>query len=338
MAAFIFFVTLFMLMASTPRADAAQISAAALLLRVDQLGKGDYEKIQDAIDAVPSDNREVVFILVEPGIYNEKIVVPADKPFITLSGSKPNGTIITGSDSGNIFESATFTMLASDFVGRYLTIQDTLLDDTGRHYYNNCYIEGAVDFIFGNATSLFEVTYFSNRLLGNILQVSNVFKIFGGSLRDYIPYDNVQRCHLHTLSEGGASIIAQRRESPSEKTGFIFQGYKITGVNTAVLGRPWGPYSRVIFALTYMSNVILPQGWDNWGDSSRQSMVFYREYKCYGLEANNGKRVEWSQQLTTKEAGIFLTKNMIGGKSWIKFTPKRFKKASSVISNNSTTH
>ncbi|MBA0566346.1 hypothetical protein Golob_011174, partial [Gossypium lobatum] len=175
MAAFIFFVTLFMLMASTPRADAAQISAAALLLRVDQLGKGDYEKIQDAIDAVPSDNRKVVFILVEPGIYNEKIAVPADKPFITLSGSKPNGTIITGSDSGNIFESATFTMLASDFVGRYLTIQntygdrakavalrvsgdraaffecrilsyqDTLLDDTGRHYYSNCYIEGAVD-------------------------------------------------------------------------------------------------------------------------------------------------------------------------------------------------
>ncbi|MBA0788221.1 hypothetical protein Gotri_025789, partial [Gossypium trilobum] len=251
MAAFIFYVTLFTLMASTPRADAAQTSTAALFIRVDQSGKGDYEKIQDAIDAVPSDNKEVVFILVEPGTYNEKIIVPADKPFITLSGSKPNGTVITGSDSGNIFESATFTVLASDFVGRYLTIQntygagakavalrvsgdraaffgcrilsyqDTLLDDTGRHYYSNCYIEGAVDFIFGNAASLFE------------------------------------RCHLHTLSEGDASITAQRRESPSEETGFTFLGCKITGVRTAVLGRPWGPYSRVIFALTYMSNVIL---------------------------------------------------------------------------------
>nr|KJB59795.1 hypothetical protein B456_009G272800 [Gossypium raimondii] len=346
MAAFIFFVTLFMLMASTPRADAAQISAAALLLRVDQLGKGDYEKIQDTIDVVPSDNREVVFILVEPGIYNEKIVVPADKPFITLSGSKPNGTIITGSDSENIFESATFTMLASDFIGQYLTIQT---------YYNNCYIERAVDFIFGNASSLFE------------------------------------RCHLHTLSEGGASIIAQRKESPSEKTRFIFQGCKITGVKTDVLGRPWGPYSRVIFALTYMSNVILPQGWDDWErrlswarlclrfHGTRyfaspvledltllpfyysfslfiRDMIFlvvsmtaslgrliqvkvtYKEYKCYGPEANNRKRVEWSQQLTAKEAEIFLTKNMIDGKSWIKSTPKRFKKASSAISNNSTTH
>ncbi|TYH18533.1 hypothetical protein ES288_A05G279200v1 [Gossypium darwinii] len=306
MAAFIFYVTLFTLMASTSRADAAQTLAAALLLR-----------IQDAIDAVPSNNKEVVFILVNPGIYNERIVVPADKPFITLSGSKPNNTVITGSDNGNIFESATFTVLASDFVGRYLTIQntygpgakavtlwvsgdraaffgcrilsyqDTLLDDTGRHYYSNCYIEGAVDFIFGNAASLFE------------------------------------RCHLHTLSEGDASITAQRRESPSEETGFTFLDCKITGVRTAVLGRPWGPYSR---------------GWDDWGDSSKQSTVFYREYKCYGLGANNRKRVEWSQQLTTKEAEIFLAKNMICGKSWIRSTPKRFKKAFSTISCNATTH
>ncbi|MBA0566344.1 hypothetical protein Golob_011173, partial [Gossypium lobatum] len=123
MAAFIFFITLFTLMASSPRANATQTSTTALFIRVDQSGKGDHEKIQDAIDAVPSDNKEVVFILVEPGIYNEKIVVPADKPFITLSGSKPNGTVITGSDSGNIFESATFTVLSSNFVGRYLTIQ-----------------------------------------------------------------------------------------------------------------------------------------------------------------------------------------------------------------------
>ncbi|XVF88674.1 hypothetical protein PTKIN_Ptkin19aG0069400 [Pterospermum kingtungense] len=150
----------------------------------------------------PSNNKEVVFILVKPGIYKEKIVVPADKPFITISGSKANGTVITWNDSGNIFESPTFSVLASDFVARYLTIQKshgagakavalrvsgdrllssevgsyptTLLDDTGRHYYSNCYIEGAVDFICGNAASLFE------------------------------------RCHLHSISEEDAAIAAQR--------------------------------------------------------------------------------------------------------------------------------
>jgi pectinesterase len=41
---------------------------------------------------------------------------------------------------------------------RILSHQDTLLDDTGRHYYRSCYIEGDTDFICGDAASLFEVT------------------------------------------------------------------------------------------------------------------------------------------------------------------------------------
>jgi pectinesterase len=44
------------------------------------------------------------------------------------------------------------------FVGcRFLGGQDTLYDHLGRHYYRDCYIEGSVDFIFGNALSLYEV-------------------------------------------------------------------------------------------------------------------------------------------------------------------------------------
>lgn len=45
------------------------------------------------------------------------------------------------------------------FVGcKFLGAQDTLYDHLGRHYYKDCYIEGSVDFIFGNALSLFEVS------------------------------------------------------------------------------------------------------------------------------------------------------------------------------------
>lgn len=45
------------------------------------------------------------------------------------------------------------------FVGcKFLGAQDTLYDQVGRHYYKDCYIEGSVDFIFGNALSLYEVT------------------------------------------------------------------------------------------------------------------------------------------------------------------------------------
>mgnify|MGYP002776877040 FL=1 len=35
--------------------------------------------------------------------------------------------------------------------------QDTLFDYEGRHYFKNCYIQGAIDFIFGHGQSLYKV-------------------------------------------------------------------------------------------------------------------------------------------------------------------------------------
>lgn len=43
--------------------------STALLIRVDPSGKGDFKKIQDAINSVPSNNSELVFIWVKPGTY-----------------------------------------------------------------------------------------------------------------------------------------------------------------------------------------------------------------------------------------------------------------------------
>ncbi|KAF2322894.1 hypothetical protein GH714_031880 [Hevea brasiliensis] len=219
--------------AAATAATASKDLSTAVLIRVDQSGKGDFKKIQDAIDSIPPNNSQLVFILVKPGVYREKLVAPADKPFITLSGTRASNTIMTWSDGGNIFESPTLSVLASDFAGRSLTIQntygsgdkavalrvsghraafygcrilscqDTLLDDTGSHYYSNCYIEGATDFICGNAASIFE------------------------------------RCHLHSISKNNGSITAQHRDSLTQDSGFTFLGCKITGIGSAYLGRPW---------------------------------------------------------------------------------------------------
>ncbi len=35
--------------------------------------------------------------------------------------------------------------------------QDTLYDRKGRHFFKDCYIEGSIDFIFGNGRSLYKV-------------------------------------------------------------------------------------------------------------------------------------------------------------------------------------
>lgn len=103
-------------------------ATAAILITVDQSGRGNFTKIQDAIDAVPVNNVEQVFIAVKPGIYREKVIVPANKPFITISGRRAVDTIVTWNDSRITYNSATLAVLASDFVGRYLTIQVLTLD------------------------------------------------------------------------------------------------------------------------------------------------------------------------------------------------------------------
>lgn len=64
---------------------------------------------------------------------------------------------------------------------RMVSYQDTLLDDTGRHYYKSCYIEGATDFICGNAASLFEVSsllnYTTDFIYMRLLVSNNVEKV-----------------------------------------------------------------------------------------------------------------------------------------------------------------
>ncbi|KAK4387511.1 putative pectinesterase 11 [Sesamum angolense] len=280
------------LLASVLAAGGGADSSTAILIEVDQSGNGDYRKIQDAIDAVPSNNSDHIFILVKPGVYEEKIVVPADKPFITLSGTKATKTIITWSDSGEIFESPTFSVLASDFMARYLTIQ-------------NNYGAGA------KAVAL--------RVSGDRAAFMNC-RILS---------------HQDTLLDdkgGMGAITAQRRQRAEEETGFTFVNCKITGVKSAVLGRPWGKYSRVVFALTYMSNVVLPQGWDDWGDSSKRRTAYYGEYKCYGAGARSSKRVKWSHRLSSQEAAPYLREDMIGGSSWIRSAPSHFRRISGAIS------
>ena len=78
----------------------------------------------------------------------------------------------------------------------------------------------------------------------------------------------MQKCHLHSTSLAGGAFTAHKRSAESEDTGFSFVGCKLTGVgkSTSILGRPWGRYSRVVFALSYMSSTVRPEGWDGWSD------------------------------------------------------------------------
>lgn len=97
----------------------------------------------------------------------------------------------------------------------------------------------------------------------------------------------LQSCQLHSLAKAFGILTAQHRNSPSENTGFIFSRCNITGLPGGTdLGRPWGPYSRVIFGNTFMSNTVSPEGWRDWDDPRAQrcktfcSFLFKDKYTC----------------------------------------------------------
>ncbi|KAF8675930.1 hypothetical protein HU200_047429 [Digitaria exilis] len=138
------------------REDEMLGSRQLVVVTVDQSGRGDHRRIQDAIDAAPANDDysgSSVVIRIKPGVYRQKVVV--DKPGITLVGTSASSTVITWNESWATAESPTVSVLASDFITKRITVagdraafygcrfvsfQDTLLDDTGRHYYRGCYV------------------------------------------------------------------------------------------------------------------------------------------------------------------------------------------------------
>ncbi|KAK9949215.1 hypothetical protein M0R45_004748 [Rubus argutus] len=56
----------------------------------------DFTTVQQAIDSVPSYNSLWTRILLNHGVYSEKIVIPKDKPYIILEGDSKYLTTIEG--------------------------------------------------------------------------------------------------------------------------------------------------------------------------------------------------------------------------------------------------
>ncbi|KAI4377080.1 hypothetical protein MLD38_014766 [Melastoma candidum] len=288
---------------------------------------GDFTSIQDAIDSLPAVNYVRVVIKVHAGVYTEKVSIPPMKSFITIEGAGADSTIVQWGDTADTpgpkglplgtYGSATFAANSPYFVAKNITFkntaplpppgamgkqavafrisadtaafygckflgaQDTLYDQLGRHYYKDCYIEGSVDFIFGNGLSLFD------------------------------------GCQVHAIAQLTGALTAQGRKSMLEDTGFSFVNCRITGSGALYLGRAWGPFSRVVFAYTYMDNIIIPRGWHDWDDPNRDLTVFYGQYKCTGPGAGFTGRVAWSRELTDDEAKPFLSLSFIDGSEWI---------------------
>ena len=255
-----------------------------------------------------------VIIHIKPGVYHELIYVQREKSYFRFVGDDPTNTILTfglyasmtnldGKPLGT-FKTPTVTIDADNFTAknvtfansagpvgqalairvdgdraafsncRFLGWQDTILLNRGRQYFQDCYIEGHVDFIFGAATAWFE------------------------------------NCHIHCLRNGYITAASTPQDQPY---GFVFSNCQIDGepgVKT-YLGRPWRLYASVLWWNCQMSDVIRPEGWFDWKKPEAHKTARYSEFNSTGPGANPLARVSWSRQIasTNKET----VEHVLGG-------------------------
>jgi pectinesterase len=156
--------------------------------------------------------------------------------------------------------------------------QDVLfLSGSGvKHYFENCYIEGTTDFIFGAATAVFK------------------------------------GCHIHSKKNSHVTAASTNGIIPY---GFVFMNCRLTAdstVDKVSLGRPWSPTAAVAYLNCYIGAHILPEGWNNWRNPANEATARYAEYNSTGPGANPAGRAKWARQLTPAEAATFTIGNILG--------------------------
>lgn len=166
---------------------------------------------------------------------------------------------------------------------RFLGNQDTIYTGNpgSRLYFQNCYIEGTTDFIFGPATAWFE------------------------------------QCHIFCKQKSYITAASTPQDQPY---GYVFNKCTIRaaeGVEELYLGRPWRDYGYTLFMNCDLCKEIRPEGWHHW-EEHREKTARYMEYNNFGEGAATDKRVSWSRQLSKKEAATITLENVFNMSSnWL---------------------
>ncbi|KAL3749955.1 hypothetical protein ACJRO7_010998 [Eucalyptus globulus] len=307
---------------------ASDRSVPKTTIYVDKSGSGNYSSVQEAIDSIPDDNNQWIHILIKRGTYREKVKVPRKKQYVFLHGDGRDMTTIEYGDSGNAIEAATFQLYADNFVASDITfknsysaaisnihntsltwapaallvadkvsfhrcgfhgIQDTLGDAQGRHYFEKCYISGAIDFIWGHGQSVYKHC---------LLETT-----------------------ASTIGQDGY-ITAQGRQGADDPSAFVFIRCWVKGEGHTYLGRAYRRYSRVLFYHTRMTDVVVPAGWSSWNYRGHEEDITFAEVRCTGEGASKSGRVKWMKDLPSQEVQYFLSNDFISQDGWLKNQPR----------------
>ncbi len=145
----------------------------------------------------------------------------------------------------------------------------------GRQYFEDCYIQGDVDFIFGPYRCWFE------------------------------------RCTLFMNERGGLYTAAN---TPADSPyGLVFHKCRLTGScppGEAYLGRPWRAHAHTVFLHCDMDEHVSPVGFQDWGDKPVTHR--YGEYGTTGARADQSTRHPGAARLTEEEAAFLTVREVIG--------------------------
>lgn len=265
-------------------------------------GSGEFTSVQEAVNSIRAYMSDTTYMFIRNGTYREKIVIPSWVTNLYMKGESADRTVITWNDHARIrnmgtFRTYTVWVLGSGFTAeditfennaeqlgqavavhvdadrvvfrrcRFLGNQDTLLtaNQESRQYYEECYIEGTTDFIFGPATAWFE------------------------------------RCHIHSKKN---SYVTAASTVEDHEQGYILNRCRLTAADSVTrvyLGRPWRPFAATVFIRCDLGEHIRPEGWHNWDNPDNEKTARYAEYRSSGPGADPQSRVAWSRQLSRKE-------------------------------------
>ncbi|KAF5558727.1 pectinesterase precursor [Fusarium phyllophilum] len=226
---------------------------------------GEFTSLQAAVNSIGSSTTPTC-IFLNPGTYNERVEIKVKAP-LTLYGSttdtgsyKKNTVVIQNTlgsqDAGSLDASSTVNLRSNDFAAyniefvngytagqvvaltangnktgfygcSFKSYQDTLYVKASWMYFSNCYIEGAVDYIFGNGHAWIATI----------------------------------------TSNGPGYITTSSRTESTDTSRYIIDHSTITSTGTrdltnkVYLGRPWRVHARVMYQYSTLTNLVRPEGY-----------------------------------------------------------------------------
>ncbi|KAH7165224.1 pectin lyase fold/virulence factor [Dactylonectria macrodidyma] len=278
---------------------------------------GDFTSIQAAVDSISSSG---AVIFVQPGTYEEQVLIPDTVGALTIYGyteddqdySKNQVTLThsLGADEAGNNDSSGTLRAKNDGLKVYNVnvvnsrgkgVQAIALSAYGSEQgYYGCQFTGYQDTILSNEG----YHYFH----GSYIEGATDF-IFGQEAIAWF-----ESCTIGI--SGNGYITASGRDSDDNPSWYVINKSTVealSGVSegATVLGRPWRTYARVVFQNSELGSVVSSVGWSAWGDNPTDN-VYYGEFGNTG-DGASGERVSFAQQLSSAVS----IDDILGTTSWL---------------------